>query len=328
MKAIGRQLAAIGAKDNYIAAIVGALAALVAWIHLATNGLGSFYQYEFPPAITLACNSSFQSISPVLETEPNTRKLHAFLNLRTDKFSCEDLPAGRQYYGNLDTFQSASIYLIGSAGLVWTVTGISWSNLKILGAIFVAAFAAGLYKLCRLFIPVPLALFVTVIVILSPMHIDAVPHLRDYSKSPFIIWSLYLAGRAVTQSKKSLYFSCALCGPIAGLGFGFRTDLLLIPLYVGSVILLFILADIRGRWKASLAKGSSSAGWKFRSRVIQQRGAAHSGIGNAYRRREQWEPHLMLTINLGKTPTFYFQYGLTKIISSMDFESQNTNANV
>ena len=75
------------------------------------------------------------------------------------------------------------LYLIAAVGGIWAITGIKWSAIFYLAALFAGAMSAAIYGICRLFVHIPAAAAATVFATLSPVNEIMLPQLRDYSKA-------------------------------------------------------------------------------------------------------------------------------------------------
>jgi hypothetical protein len=191
---------------------------------LAAGLKPDFYQAHFAPAVMMACGRGYAS--PVAGVVP---ELDSFLALERDSFTCVDLPANPQL-GRLTAGQVTWRYLISTAGLVWRLRGVSWATLvTTLGAIFFAATVALAYGLARLVAGRILALGVAGTVLTSPLHLSIVPHLRDYSKAPFMIalWILLGAIVAAPLRTRRVLALAAAYGLVLAVGSGFRNDVLI-----------------------------------------------------------------------------------------------------
>ncbi len=60
----------------------------------------------------------------------------------------------------------------------------------------------------------------------SPLQFSQLPHLRDYSKAPFFMFTLCaVAWIALTRASRGRTVTAlAIIGAVLGVGFGFRTD--------------------------------------------------------------------------------------------------------
>ena len=205
--------------------------------------LPQFYQSEFAPAAMLACGDGYRNVA-VLGTEP----LGSFLSLKTDSLSCHDLPTDALI--PLDAFQRISLYLEYSVAGAWRLRGVSWQALTVLYAILGGVVAVLVFGLMRLVLNPPLAAIATVATLTSPLHLTYVPELRDYSKAPFMLALVLIMGTIVKRpaSTTRLCWLMGIGGVVAGVGLGFRTDvlLLLVPLCV-SVLCFRNTADT-SRW--------------------------------------------------------------------------------
>jgi hypothetical protein len=169
-------------------------------------------------------------VNPSLD---NAKALAAFLDQRSPSFQLNVLPA--QIPSTTPTFfQNRSMYLLYTTAFIWKVFGISWTTIFILNSALFGLTAAIAYGLFRLAVSRPFAIAGSLVYVLSGTHLGYLPHLRDYSKAPFFMAVLlicgYLALRA--RSRATVYALSTFAGVLLGLGYGFRTDLLiLIPLF-------------------------------------------------------------------------------------------------
>jgi hypothetical protein len=189
----------------------------------AAGGQPSFYQSEFGPAVMLACGRGLHNPSGAVASA-----LTSFLSQTSDAVDCASLPPSAAAAG-LDAFQRACMYLQVTVGLVWKVTGVSWSRLVILQGILFGALAASTYGLFRLGLTRLWSLAAMVPVFLSTPNLNQVPHLRDYAKGPFLLAIMLIMGilvRRRTSPRATLVLS-AVAGAVVGLGLGFRTDLVI-----------------------------------------------------------------------------------------------------
>lgn len=194
---------------------------------ISGGGHPEFFQGEFGPAVMEACGRGY--VAP-----DGVPALGDFLAMRRDRFSCTDLPqrvATRPLTGPQATWK----YLLGATAIWWRAFGISWSGLVPLSGVFFGAYAALLYTLCRLLANPILAALAVVGTMTSPLHFTELPHLRDYSKAPFmmglvLILALTLAG---ARRPARVLWCAAFFGAALGIGIGFRNDLLImIPAFV------------------------------------------------------------------------------------------------
>jgi hypothetical protein len=203
----------------------------------AHGGEPVFYQNYFEPAVMVACGKGF-----VVTRGPRPQVLDDFLNRRRDAMTCRDLPVDLPV--NRDGIATGAwIYLQTTVGWAWRVLGISWSRMgPLFGLLFgiVVALAYGLYRLGmgRL-----VALVCTLGLATSCIHLNNLPHLRDYAKAPFTLALVLLLGIMVTQPvRRGVLLTLAVAyGAVLGIGYGFRTDFLAnLPVFV---IVVFAFLD-------------------------------------------------------------------------------------
>lgn len=192
-----------------------------------------FYQSYFEPAVMLACGHGFTVVAdrPAVVTE--------FLEQRIDRLDCASLPA--HLSSNPDgAFQYAWFYLMTTVGLAWKILGVSWSGLlPVFGALFGTVVVLA-YAIFRVAVPPVVAILPAVALVISPLHLQNLPHLRDYAKAPFVLALILLLVLVVARplGARVLVGLAALYGAVAGVGYGFRADLLAnIPPFVVAVLL-------------------------------------------------------------------------------------------
>lgn len=219
--------------DFVVTLVLLALAMVFSAYYVSKTGLGGFYQQEYAPAVVAACTGEF--INPAgLSTNPALSDLKDFLDLKRDPFDCATLPAQvEKHVLPLGSFQAASFYLLKSASLVWSLAGVSWTALVLLAAILAGLTSAAIYAVSRLFVSMPWAIVIAVLSTLSPANLNMIGHIRDYSKAPFILGFLFFAGLLVASLGywRRFYTSAAFAGLVAGIGVGFRADLMIAPIF-------------------------------------------------------------------------------------------------
>jgi hypothetical protein len=196
-----------------------------------------FYQNEFAPAVMFACGHGFANPAD------NNIPLKDFLDKKTTIFECKNIPTVK--LKPLNYFQSLEHFMILSAGLVWKFIGISWDNLIPLYLILYSLGLLSIYFIFRLGMNAYLAFLCSVFIAFSPLQMNYIMHLRDYSVAPFLLGFLCMVGQLVVSplSKKKLFLFSSLAGIFLGLGLGFRVDLLiLLPFYLVTLI-FFIKID-------------------------------------------------------------------------------------
>ena len=190
-----------------------------------------FYQGEFTPAVMYACGHGLINLASAPES------LITFLSLQQPSFSCDALPE-KISESALTSFQSASVYLLLSTGIVWKFAGINWEAVGILYGIFLGFSLTAAYLLLKQGVNSFWAIIGTLLLVqhLGPF----LPHLRDFSKVPFAFLSVALIVMLTkdTGMKKQWLIISSLTGLVLGLGYGFRSDVLIfIPLFLATLLL-------------------------------------------------------------------------------------------
>ena len=215
-----------------LAACVFCTAFVTGYNKLPLHGPVGFYESQFAPALSFACTGKFWNLDL---SKPAIQPAVLFLTHQTESFDCAQLPANLSAFRTeSDFFQLSSLYLMGSVGMVWRVTSVSFQVLSIIGATLTAIFALSIYAVATLFVSRIIALVVVTLAMTSPLVAFMQPALRDYSKASFLVASIYICGRVIfAERTKSAVLWAALGGLVAGVGFGFRTDLaIVIPFFV------------------------------------------------------------------------------------------------
>ncbi len=193
----------------------------------------AFYQLVFEPAVNFACGKGF-----AIYNTPN-ESLYQFLHLETNHFDCKKLP---QYPAEVSQFvQKSWFYLLGSVGLIWKLTGVSWTSVDGFVAVLFAITITLCYGIFRLGMGPVLATPLTLLICASPLNNSFLPFLRDYGKVPFILAIFFILGLLVKIpiKKYGLLILASLCGVLIGIGYGFRPDLLItIPPVILTILFL------------------------------------------------------------------------------------------
>jgi hypothetical protein len=234
--------------ETMIASLIFIATAVTAFSHLQRHEAGAYYQKFFGPAISLACRGKFEDFAA--STEP-FKVVNDFLAQKSQNFKCADLPPapmGRTPIDGLLSLQTQ--YLLFAAGTVWAVTGVSWAALNYLAAALAAAFALSVYGVSRLLVPWPWAFAVTVSAAMASSNLGMMANIRDYSKAPFILGVIFFSGLLLKNppdTRRAIWFSIG-AGAVGGVGFGFRTDLLLALPFFAIVLLIFLVRSRFRQW--------------------------------------------------------------------------------
>ena len=196
----------------------------------------SFYQLYYEPAVMMACGHGF------VQADPPLPAITDFVLLKRNTLSCADIPAGTNLTARGLDQKKAWIYLLATVAAAWRVLGISWSGLgPLLGVLFGGTIVAA-YLIFRIGMGRVVAVACAVALMVSSVHLQNLPHLRDYAKAPFTLTLMLLVFLMVAGAAtwRRLLAIAAAYGVVLGIGYGFRTDFLIdIPLFL-LVLFLFI----------------------------------------------------------------------------------------
>lgn len=234
--------------------------------YVKVGGLPEFYQSQFAPALMEACGRGFSAYS----TEPAAESADRFLAadgaafLEAKRLDCDEL-VGAVLPKPANPLQRISRYLMFAVAWCWRLWGVSWQSVIPLFGLLCGLTALGAYLLARSVGPPVVALAVTFLFVTSPVHLGYLPHLRDYSKAPFVLLSVAAAAWMMRAevTKRGIVGLAAVAGAVLGVGLGFRSDLLVAGAPVAAAIVLSPLSVPRA-WRARLlalvALGASFGG--------------------------------------------------------------------
>ena len=214
------------------AAVVGTLSVRR---FVAAGGRPFFYQTYFEPAVMTACGRGF------VISEHQPPGLAAFLAQQRDRFSCTELPPDLRV-GTTALVQGPWRYLMTTVAMAWMLLGISWSGLTPLFGVFFGSTAACVYMLSRQITGRAAAAACALFMCLSPLQRANLPNLRDYAKAPFMMALAAILVALVVRPRRArdIVLLSLGYGVVMGIGYGFRTDLLIAlpPLVVALALFL------------------------------------------------------------------------------------------
>ena len=196
-------------------------------------GQPRFYQDEFGPAVMVAAGRGF--VNPAIAARS---PLADFLATRRPALNIADVPNGAG--APLDQFQQATRYLMLALGYTWRVVGISWAAVSHVSAALCGLTVLACYFICRLWVSRGLATFGALFFAFSPLHLAQIPHVRDYSKAPFILLAIALVAVVSLRplTRRMLVALSAACGVVVGVGLGFKMDVVIMaPIFLASVVM-------------------------------------------------------------------------------------------
>lgn len=245
------------------------VAFIVGAIYVSTwGGAPEFWQQVFGPSVMTACGRGFTN--PHMSEVP---ALEDFLYLRAQTFDCASIPdqvtllpddtSGMPYdeiqafhplgqFPGWTQWQRFHRYLLLSVALMFSLFGVAWSSLTPLYALLYGTTNALAYGIFRLALRPRLATLFTLLLITSPLHLQQLPQLRDYSKAPFFFALMLAAGWIVKRPLplRALLPMALAAGLFGGLGLGFRQDVsIAAALFCGLTI--FFMA---GSWRETVLK--------------------------------------------------------------------------
>ena len=207
---------------------------LLAVSYVKPLGAGAWAQNLSVPAVNYACTGHFFGKPSDLKQKKTTSPYSQFLLARRTEFSCgsfpKDIPEKSFFDGGIDYANvEVPIYLLSLLGVLWRLFGVSWAVVPyILGASAAATFLI-MYLGARRFINGTFAALIMLFVLASPLFITNNISPRDTLKLPFVVAiSVLLVGYATAQRRPLRFLLFAgFLGAVIGIGYGFRSDLLI-----------------------------------------------------------------------------------------------------
>lgn len=222
-----------------------------------------FYQENFAPAVMMTCGYGFTV--PAAHIAPPS--LTGFLLLTQETFDCRDFPV--DLVPQPVTWNGTWYYLYGTVATIWRVTGISWTALDGLVAALAAVELLALYALFRLVVGRILSIAAALLVFVSFPNLAQLMFLRDFSKAPFVLGALWLLGWLILRphSVRATMAYAAAYGAFVGIGYGFRSDLIVMVPFGAAIIGCCLPGPFRTAWRRNLAAAAVAvaafvvAGW-------------------------------------------------------------------
>ncbi|MBI2425726.1 MAG: hypothetical protein HYV27_23065 [Candidatus Hydrogenedentes bacterium] len=233
------------ALDVQVALLLALLAAITAMVYTSTwGGTAHFYQESLGPSVMMACGHGY--VNPDLDKLP---ELRAFLH---PVMSSTESPVPAQFDGTtlpadppvapLLLYQRQHRYLMMAIALLWALFGIAWSSLAPLYGVLYGVTAIAWYGIMRLGTGRLAAALMTMLLTFSPLQLNNLLRLRDFSKAPFILLTMLLLGTMMKGgwNTRRVLAASAATGVLVGLGAGFRIDVVIcIPAFL--VVVWFFL---------------------------------------------------------------------------------------
>ncbi len=245
-------------RDAWQAALIGVIAGCTCMVFsVSWDGTPHFFQDLFGPSVMLGCGRGFVNPAPGAVPELDAfihPEMHVNHPPVMDCFDCARLPEDVPEIP-LGSFQRRQRYLLLAVGWLWRALGVRWSALTPLYGLLFGASAAVLFGLFRLAVPRFIAWPAVLLLVFSPIQLNNLVRLRDYSKAPFILGAILLLAWLVKRpfARGRLFGVSALCGVVLGVGMGFRMDVLIcVPAFV-LVVFLFLEGPLTARLREKVA---------------------------------------------------------------------------
>jgi hypothetical protein len=238
-------------RPDFFIALLLALTALITGMGFLVSPAGQSAPL-FPPgflstAVMIAEGRGF--IYPVIDAHPALTEFE-----RRERYSIArgEVPEDIELW-TPEVFRGTHRYLLYAVGYTWMLFGTNWGAARLLLAFFFAVSTILAYMGFRLFLGRFFSAAGALLFALSPPVISALPYLRDFSKTPWIFGGLLILGLLLRRhlTRRQLMIYAALLGLTAGIGFGYRQDLLIVPPAALIALLFFVRGDasVSIRWR-------------------------------------------------------------------------------
>jgi len=237
--------------------------AVASLLFVATTLFSGWYLVTQVPSIGYAYRLSTEHFTPAAMFAEGARYynpepaqvpgLQEFLNEASDTFELT-APPPEHVRRPLSWFHQNHAYLMATVSLAWRVFGVSWFVFRGVIAVMAGTLAVAAYAVLRLGAGHILSAILALLFSVAPVTLTVMPNIRDFAKAPFIVAAcglmFWLAQRG--RSDRALHRCAIALGLLIGIGFGFRSDVMVcIP---PAVIVLLVSAHTPGK----------SAGWRAR----------------------------------------------------------------
>lgn len=146
-------------------------------------------------------------------------------------------------------------YLTWLVAICWRLFGTSYESLLPIAYALYGAYISGVFLLCRQFLNPIFSCAVAIFIALSPLSAYMAIELRDFSKAPFFIWSLFFLIKSVRSTSNSHRIIFAvLASAVIALGYGFRSDLIVMVPFGLTFILTHSLFEYCRTKKRSISQ--------------------------------------------------------------------------
>jgi len=207
-----------------------------------------FYQFFIPESISWACGKGFVlPESPVLE-------YGRFATGSIFTFDCSALSSVK-FLDQTGFYYKIQPYLTWLVAICWRLFGTSYESLLPIAYAFYGAYISGVFLLCRQFLNPIFSCAIAIFIAISPLSAYMAIELRDFSKAPFFIWSLYFlikSARSTNNSHRIIFV--ALASGVIALGYGFRSDLIVMVPFGFIFILTYSLFEYCRSNKRSISQ--------------------------------------------------------------------------
>lgn len=215
---------------------------------LIASAFGYFYVARFPlerqwaqermsAAVNYACTGNFGPLHLAPGATPEDRAalraVDGFLNSHPLDFSCASFPrhvAGTSFFDGIEAANTEQpMYLMLLYGVLWRLLGLHWwVTYYVLAGVFALSFLA-MYLSLRPFSNAIAASAISLVFLSSPLFVASILTPRDALKFPFAVAIVAgLVGFVSVPRATGRFLGFAfLIGLLIGVGFGFRTDLLM-----------------------------------------------------------------------------------------------------
>ena len=180
--------------------------------------------------------------------------LEDFLSRRSDVFDVARIPNGIELEPMTTPFELTHMYHIYAVGWFWRLFGVSIGNLMRYAALLYLLSACALYGIFRLGLSRLASVVGVLLVCTSPAMLYMCTNLRDFAKTPFILFCLLIMLRLLIWPIRGMKLLCmaAGLGLLLGFGLGFRQDMMVCLPPALALLLFFVHVEGARPWRFRL----------------------------------------------------------------------------
>jgi len=242
--------------------IIGVLALIYSGYSITNSGMKAEYFPRFQPAVQYACSGPFTNPIPPdyphISARPTDgvvglESVEGFLRHEVDRFDCADIPKDVEQ-DDLYPYQSMHEYSMRVVGTAWRIFGVNWTVVVLVTALLYSLSSTLIYAISRQFVGRYFSFATAMLFVTSTSALSLASTFRDFSKAPFLLAVILACTYLVQRPRPTrvILLVGLATGVFAGIGLGFRADVLMAPVLF-SVVAVLLMPTTADSWRRKLA---------------------------------------------------------------------------